>query len=564
MKALLLAPLLLTTPVARAQSGADTLMRAMTDEMKRTVERLDMENLGRPYYVAYTARDVDRTEVEGTFGALKGPSSHKSRRLKIDLRVGTPAFDNTHYVGQRYWMFSPTTESLVTEDDYDALRYDIWSATDKAYKTAQETLSQKKAYKQNKLIREDIPDLSRDPAAASLRPLTTLSLDKALWEDRVRKLSAVFRRYPLIQDSKVSLLWTQQHTAFVDNEGRKVLKNDHDIEVYMEAETQAPDGMRLADRRRIIRQSPQDLPAFEALQAEAEKLAKDLSSLSQAPLWEANYTGPVLLEGQAAGEFFNQLLARNLSFPRSVWVEDEENKENFYSGAFGERFGLRVVSPLLSVSDDPSVNTFDGLPLIGHYEVDDEGIPAQKLTLVEKGILKDVPMSRSPIKARDRSNGHGRGSLEEFATAHIGSLFVNAAKTVPAAQLKSELLKQAKDYGLKYGLIIRRILDEERQEKGEVLAAPVLVYKVNVADGREELLRNAQFTGVTLRSLRDVAMAGSTRQVYNYYQLGPYKDNRGEVQASIVHPSVLISEMELKKSEKKPERPPTLKHPFFN
>lgn len=535
---LLLAPLLLTAPVVRAQSGSDTLLRAMSDEMKRTVERLDMENLGKPYYVGYTARDTDRTEVEGTFGALKEPRSHRSRRLKIDLRVGAPAFDNTHYVGQRYWMFSPTTDSLVTEDDYDALRYDIWSATDRAYKAAQETLSQKKAYKQNKLIREELPDLSRDPAATSVRPLTTIPLDKALWEDRVRKLSAVFKRYPLIQDSKVSLLWTQQHTAFVDNEGRKALKNDHDIEVYMEAETQAPDGMRLADRRRIIRQSPQDLPAFEALQAEAETLAKDLSALAQAPLWEANYTGPVLLEGQAAGEFFSQLLARNLSFPRSVWVEDEENKDGFFSGAFGERLGLRVVSPLLSVSDDPSVKTFDGLPLIGHYEVDDEGIPAQKLDLVEKGILKDVPMSRSPIKARDKSNGHGRGALEEFATAHIGNLFVNASKTSPAAELKRELLRQAKGYGLKYGLIVRRILDEERQGKGEMLAAPVLVYKVDVADGREELVRNAAFTGVTLRALRDIAMAGSARQVYNYYQLGPYKDNRGEVQASIVHPAV--------------------------
>ena len=162
----------------------------------------------------------------------------------------------------------------------------------------------------------------------------------------MRRLSAVFKNYPVIQKSHIGLYWTQQHLYFLDSQGRQTQKNTHDIEVYMEASAQAQDGMKLKDRRRIIRKAPADLPPYEALEAEAVSLAKDLTALAAAPQWDETYTGPVLIEGQAAGEFFDQLLAREVSFPRSLWLEEEERvKEYFHAGAFAGRLGLRVVSP---------------------------------------------------------------------------------------------------------------------------------------------------------------------------------------------------------------------------
>lgn len=563
MRFLLLPALLAASPVLAAPAGSP-LMRALTDEMSRTVKRLEMESLGKPYFVSYTARDTRRLELESSFGALKNPHEYRSRRLKIDLRVGKPAFDNTHYVGKDYWRFSPFTGSLVRGDDYDAIRYGVWSLTDKAYKHALQKLAQKNAYKQNKLIKEEIPDLSKEKVRSSAVLPSDLPFDRALWEKRVRRLSAVFRRYPAVQDSQVNLYWTQVHTTFVDSEGRRIVKTDHDFEILMAAATQAPDGMRLSDVRRVIRQSIKDMPPFSSLETEAVLLAQQLTDLVEAPKWEKTYIGPVLFEGQAAGEFFNQLLARNVSFSREVWVENEHVKKEFHSGSFPSRLGLRVVSPLLSVTDDPTLKTFEGTPLIGHYGVDDEGIPAVKVPLVEKGILKDVLMSRSPVKERKRSNGHGRAAFNEFTTARIGNLVVEAHKTATIAQMRRELRKQARAYGLKYGLVVTRLGEEDDQEGDEKLAAPIVLRKVYVKNGRMELVRNASFTGVTLRALRDVVMASKKRDVYNYYQLGPYTYSRGQVQASIVHPSVLISEMELKKSEKKPDRLPYLKHPSFN
>ncbi|MBI4678181.1 MAG: hypothetical protein HY748_11415 [Elusimicrobia bacterium] len=546
-------------------AGDASVFGPMQDEMRRTVERLDMENLGLPYFVSYTVRDTRRIEVEGSFGALKNSDDSSFRRVGLDLRVGSARFDNTHYVPKDSWHYAPVTDSLVTENDYDALRYDLWSVTDRTYKAAQEALSKKKAYKSSRLIKEEIPDLSADPVVTAIQPLTTPSFDRGSWEDAVKRLSAVFKRYPAIQKSDVGIYWTQQHVYFLDSQGRQTQKNSHDIELHMEASAQAPDGMKLSDRRRIIRQDPAALPAYEALEAQALSLAKDLADLAAAPLWEETYTGPVLLEGQAAGEFFDQTLARNLSAPRSLWLEEEERmKEYFYSGAFSGRLGLRVVAPTLSVYDDPGIEFFEGVPLIGHYKTDDEGIRAQKVELIKDGILKDLLMSRAPTKDRKASNGHGRASSREFVTAHVGSLFIEAHKTAGSAELKAELIKQAKAFGLDYGIVVRRMADESKRGDTETLAAPLLVYKVRVSDGREELVRNAQFMSVTLRALRDITLASSSRRAHNYYQLGPYRFSRGEVQASIIHPDVLVTEMELKKTEEKPEKPPVLGHPFFS
>jgi len=567
MKTTLLLSLLLATapPVsaAPAPAAADTLFRALGDEMDRTVRRLDMENLGKPYFVSYTARDIYRVDIEGSFGALKDPSAYRSRRVKLDLRVGKPGFDNTHFIDRSTWRLSPESRPLPLDDDYDAVRFAVWELTDQAYKASLQTLAKKKAYKESRLIKEELPDLSAEPVQPSVGAPAASDPARAEWETRVRRLSAVFRDFPALQKSEVDFYGTRIHTAFVDSEGRRVLKPDDDYELYMEASTQAGDGMRLSDRRRVIRQSLADMPSLAALEAEARALAADLSALSRAPLFEESYIGPVLIEGQAAGEFFNQLLARNISFSRSSWVEEEEMKDEFFSGSFAGLLGLRVVSPLLSVRDDPSLAAFEGTPLIGSYAVDDEGIPARAVDLIEKGRLRDILMSRSPVKDRASSNGHGRASWGEFPEARVGNLVITAEKTVSPAELKRALLERAKDYGLAYGLIVRRIDEENYREKTDLLAAPVFLYKVYVKDGREELVRNARFSGISLRALRDVVLASDRREVYNYYQLGSCRYNPGQVQASIVHPSVLVAEMELKKSEKKPDRPPLLPHPSF-
>lgn len=558
MKALPLL-LLLLAPASAAETSK-TLLLALTDELARSMSRLRMEGLQTPYFLSYTAEDNERLELEADFGALRHSRRFRVRSAKADLRVGGRDFDNRHYA-PNVWEYRPPVQALPIEDDYDALRFELWALTDRAYKEALERLSQKKAYRKNKMVRESVPDLSEAPVGEAIEPPGEAPFRQAEWERLAREVSDVFRRYPAVQNGTVRVYWTRSARYFVDSEGRRAVRPRHDYEVQLAASGQAADGTPLADRRDYIRQRLEELPGREELLRAARELAEDITALAKAPLVEEAYVGPVLLEGQAAGELFNQLLARNLSFPREVWSAQEPSGEELYSGAFANRLGLRVASPLLSVEDDPALKVFSGVPLIGHYEIDDEGVPARRVLLVENGILKDLLMSRAPTRRRARSNGHGRADLHEFVSGRIGNLIVRPRGALGPRELKEELLRQARDFGLERAVIIRRLRGEENREEGELLSAPVLAYYVDVRDGSERLVRNAKFSGVTLRALRDIVAAGDAMHVHNFYQLGPYKAYRGQVQASIVHPSVLVSEMELKRSDAKPDRPPRLLRP---
>ncbi len=548
---------------ARAEEP-DTLMRAVEDELSRTMTRLRMGELPRPYFTAYTVHDTHRFELVASFGALKDSGGFHQRSAKIDLRVGSRNFDNAHYVGPDHWNYPPESRSLVLDDDYDALRHDLWLLSDGAFKRALERLSQKLAYKQDRMIRDILPDLSEEPAASSRTRASRAPFRRKIWERRLRKLSKIFRDYPLIQNSQVGLYWTDQAVYFADSEGRRVIKPGNDYEIAITAGAQASDGMHLMEHRRFIRQAPDRLPPFALLETEVVKLAKSLTALAEAPKFDEEYIGPILFEDQAAGEFFNQLLARNISYAREVWVQNEGMRKQFPTGALTTRKGLRVLSPFLSVEDDPGLREFEGIPLIGHYTVDDEGIPARRVQLVEKGILRDLPAGRSPTKENPRSNGHGRSAFWEKPQARISNMIVWAEKTETLRAMKKDLLRRAAEFGLDHAYIARRMMTDEVRRADEFLAPPALLYRVDVGTGKETLVRNARFSGVTLRALRDIVAASHRRHVYNYYQLGANPLAQGQTQASIVHPSILVAEIELKRTDAKPVKLPYIKHPHFN
>lgn len=553
---------LLSTKWVAVPVFGDMVFKAVEDELSRTMNRLQMAGLQKSYFAAYTLRQGRTLFLESDFGGIVDRSAAPYRDIKVELRIGDRSFDSSNFVGPDWWAFVPFTERGPFEDDYDALRFSLWSVTDQAYKQALERYSQKKAYKETKVILEQIPDLSEEKPHILLSPVEQVAVDEEAWKGRVRDLSAVFREYPKIQKSDASFFLREQNTYFLNSEGSRFRKPSHIMEVEIEAQTQAKDGMELGDSRSFLASRLEDLPSQESLAQEAHALARDLSALVDASTMSL-YLGPVLFENQAAAEFFNQLLAHNVSYPKSVWVEEERAKRSFESGEFASRFGQRVLSPFLGAEDDPMVSSFQGTPLIGRYEVDDEGVPARKVQVVEKGKLVDILMSRAPVKERRASNGHGRGGFWEFPSGRIGNFFIRSERSVPFPQLKEQLLKLCREVELEHGLIIRRMSTEGKRERDNLLAPPVQVYKVSVRDGSESPVRGLEFTGVSLRALRDVVAASNELYVYNFFKLGPVLRNRGGVKASLIAPSILVQEMELKAIEKKPERLPYLPNPYF-
>jgi predicted Zn-dependent protease len=435
---------------SRTAGPSETLLRAMQDEMDRTLERLRLEGLATPHFVAYTVLETHSLELQGNFGALERPREASMRRIQAEVRVGSREFDDAHFVGGRGQGYRPVTGVLSVEDEYDALRAEIWALTDRAYKAALERLARKTVYRESNNITDVLGDLSEDPAPSSRETAATDPIVRETWERGVRDISAVFRRFPAIQSSSVDLIWRAQHVYFVDSEGRSYVKPGHWFELRLKAAAQADDGMVEADDRQMVWGTLGRVPAADELKAEAERLARDLTALVDAPKIDT-YLGPVLLEGQAAGEFFGQLLASGLANPREVWVEQKWSEKYFKPGALTQRLGLRVISPIFDVVDDPTRTEFRGRPLLGHYKIDEQGIPARRVQLVERGILRDLLMSRSPTEERKRSNGHGRGGFSAPATAAICNLFVSASTTMSLEKVKRGLRDEAKALGHRRG-----------------------------------------------------------------------------------------------------------------
>lgn len=549
----------------------DPLFRAMSDELSRSVKKLRLENLEKPFYIEYAVRDYEWISVDASFGGLLRSDRDRERFLSVDLRVGDYSFDNTNYVGRSLSDLQPEVVNLVTEDNYNALRRQIWLATDNAYKNALEMLARKRAYVKGRTIEERPEDLSRERPFTYEEPRTRLGTEPALWERRIRQISAAFRRYPAIDESEVEFRAVTCNRYFLNSEGFKHRRGEQFFSLELTASTQAKDGMRLSNFATFYSKSLDDFPSAQEIARGVGHLAQSLTELAEAQTMES-YVGPVLFQDQASCEFFNQLLGKNVSNPRSPLFEQERLSTLLEGGKLAGKLNRRVLPRFMNVVDDPTRTTWDGARLIGSYPVDDDGVAAQPVHLVQKGKLVGLLMSRIPTKEISKSNGHGRGTIRSPVLGNPGNLVISSEDELKIEQLKEELLSLCKDMDLEYGILVRRMgsqaFEEEPPGTGffgaprPELTRPILVYKVWVKDGKEELVRGSEFAGATVRAMKDIIATSSDYYVYNLLK----RDRPGDtgIPISLVAPSILVEELELKRTSKELPKPPILPHPYFD
>ncbi|MEW5805917.1 MAG: metallopeptidase TldD-related protein [Acidobacteriota bacterium] len=547
----------------------EALFKAMDDELQRTIRKLKMENLDKPYYVEYAVTEFQNFELDGSFGTITRKIDDRNRYLLVDLRVGDYTFDNTNFIGDWSGILQRAAE-LTIENDYDALRQDIWLASDQAYKAALEKLARKRAYVQTKAITDLPDDLSREEPYTVMESRVDLKIDRAAWEKAVMELSGIFREYPSINDSNVTFKAIAINRYFLNSEGFKNRRGTSVILVGASASTQAADGQNIFNYETFYARDINDLPAREDIAKKIREFARitlDISHVEQL----SDYSGPVLFTGQASGEFFRQLLAANVSSPQTPLLADERYAGMVQKGKLAGKLNLRILPSFIDVIDDPTLRNWNGVPLIGWYGVDDDGVPPQRVSLIESGKLVNLLMSRIPTKKLKQSNGHSRGSLHIPAEGRPANMIITAKEKTSLKDLKAKLLEYCREMGLEYGIVVTKLRDKNsylesdsstdltpEQRKTE-LSFPVEAYKVYVEDGREELIRGAEFEGITVRALKDILEAGDDSFAYNIL-LG----NNPELPASLVTPSVLVEELDLKKSEIKPSKPPILKSPLMN
>ncbi|MGC1935715.1 MAG: metallopeptidase TldD-related protein [Candidatus Acidiferrales bacterium] len=591
---LLLAPLVFALVCARpaaAQNDNDHTLEAMQDEMNRSVSRLQLPGQQKPYYLEYRILDVDIRSISASFGDLISTTHTRSRYMSVGVRVGSYQLDSSNFISQNGFQgFLGSAGQVGIDRDYHSLRQDLWLATDQAYKEALVNLSNKQAFLNSLSRPPEIPDFSKEPPVVDVHPLIKSDWTSRNWENEAREASKVLRNYPDLYGTRVHYYIVYTTYYLLTSEGTK-LRISHGVSgIEASLDTQATDGMPLHNYYSDYAQRAADLPHPKDVGNSLSQVAQQLEALRVAPNVQ-DYEGPVLFDAPAAASVLAQALEPSLSGARpplsSVPQFDQMMAQMGGHSDWGGRLNTRVFPLNVSLTDDPTEPNFEGQPLFGSYDVDDEGVHAQRVGIIEDGILKNLLMSRRPGPDFEQSNGHARSALLSTPAPASSNLILEATGTLSPDDLRKKFIDLCKSNGQQWCIEIKRmdnpaLASQTQQDFSDIISGlaqglssgdrlPLMVYRVYVSDGHEELVRGSHIKGLDLRAFRTIAGIGNDFTVYNFMQnaeagiggtaLATFGSVQGGIPSSIVAPSLLLEDVELGGYHGEPRRLPLLPAP---
>lgn len=535
---------------APGDEKSDVLLSTMQQELQRAQASLGKLDPA-PYYLSYSVYDQNASVAIGIQGSLINFTQTRRRSADVTMRIGSPALDNSHEQNRTSAMSSGT---LALEDDRDAIAHELLRLTYEEYRKASKAYLNVKTGKQVQAEEEDTsPDFSEEkPQSHSDYQDLSPAPDRKALEKMAREYSAYFRKYPYIYSSAVVITAQEMRLRFASSEGRHVVTPGSVIRMAIEAGTLASDGMELMRVETFQAETLNHLPAESEIAARVEKMASDLEALRDAPAAEP-FDGPALLSGRAAAVFFHEVLGHRLEGHRQRGEKEGQT--------FTKKVNQPVLPEFLSVIDDPTQRSLNGMDLGGWYEYDEEGMPATRVEVIKDGILKDFLMSRMPIKNFANSNGHGRAQPGLMPTGRQGNLIVSSSRTIKDSELRQKLIDEVKKQGKPYGLYFEDIQGgftlTQRAAPQAFQVLPVMVWRV-YADGRpDQLVRGVDIVGTPLAALNRILLTGEKIDVFN----GMCGAESGQVPVAAAAPAMLFSDIEVQKRAHALNRPPILPTP---
>jgi predicted Zn-dependent protease len=558
--ALALFLLLIFLSGARSASAQDQLLDLLADELNREMQALKTQETP-PYFISYAVSDVHNTSINASFGTLTRSDASDDRLLSVMVRTGDYGLDNTRQLrGDPFSAFTFRMSGFVRmprEPNPEAIRAALWQETNTEYRNAVERYLKVKANVAVKVAAEDTSaDFSQEPNPAAYYepPVDAKALlgNPAVWENKVKKYSALFLKNKDIYGGQASFSFTVERKNLVTTEGAKLAQNLIYSRLFVTGFIKADDGMELPLYLSYFAFKPSDLPKDEVILADAEGMIKKLATLRHAPVVDP-YTGPAILSGRAAGVFFHEIFGHR--------IEGHRQKSEDEGQTFKKKIAEKILPESFSVVFDPTIKNYANRELVGFYKYDDEGVPARRVSIVENGVFKGFLMSRSPVEGFPNSNGHGRAQAGFRPVARQSNLIVDAQSPVPEAELRRILIEECKKQGKPFGLLFKDIQGgftfTGRTIPNAFNVLPTEVYRI-YTDGRpDELVRGVDLVGTPLVMFSNISQAGDKFDLFN----GVCGAESGGVPVSAVSPALLVTQVEVQKKTKSQERPPLLPRP---
>jgi TldD protein len=540
--ALLAAILLCALPIfARGANSAssDVVLRALREEMERSKAQLKLDNVPAPYYIEYRVNEIDQFEASAVFGALRSQQQDHGRLLRVVVRVGDYKQDSFFGTGEG------SIDLIPSDDDVFAIRHRIWLATDRAYKAATEALSAKQAALRQLKVDEPVDDFAQASPVQAIEPRAQFySTDFTPWLRLLEEASGLYRSDKDLESFESALRFTVENRYFLNSEGTVARSGHTHYVITVAGSTQAPDGMLLKRAHGDQGNDLKELPTRAEFLKTTAQMLETLKLLRDAPVVDEEYRGPVLFSNDAAATVVTELVEPNV-----LGRKPQLGANARTTGKWSSSYKGRVLPDFINVFDDPTISGISGKPLFGSYTLDDEGVKAQRVSLIEKGQLVSYLIGRQPIRDFPVSNGHGRAAAAAAPAPSPGNLVLQSIDPQPDADLKAKLIDLCKKRDLPYGLYVETM--------GPGLD-PRLLYRVWTKDGHEELVRGGVFGDLDVRSLRSDLIAAGT---------APDVDDRSDpVWFSVASPALLFDELQIKRTQvakqKLPEYPaPALGQP---
>jgi len=531
------------------------LLEAMKKEMKRTMDGLAKESTP-PYFLSYAVTETKTIRMNAVFGNVKSTEHTLSRILDIDIRVGNHELDNTHTIRGSRFEFGGGGRGieLPMTNDEQALRSIMWNATDKLYKKAVERYGKVLTNRAVKVKEEDSSaDFSKQQAIESIENDQSFMVDSIQWIQKIKRLSSLFSVDPKIYTGEVFFQADIITKYFVSSDGTIIRQSEPNVRLFASASTKADDGMTLPLFSSYFGFVPENLPSEEKISADIRSMIETLGKLRLAPLAET-FSGPAILSGPASGVFFHEIFGHR--------VEGHRQKDPNSSQTFKSFLNKKILPDFIDVVFDPGLKTMNGQDIVGYYKYDDEGVKAEKVIAVEKGIFKNFLMSRSPIESFPISNGHGRRQPGLRPVARQSNLLVQASQTVSfdslRTLLRNECKQQSKEYGLYFVEISGGFTFTARTIPNAFNVQPLVVYKI-YTDGRpDELVRGVDLIGTPLTTFNNIMAASNDIGIFN----GVCGAESGGVPVSASSPSLFVKTIEVQKKQKSQAKPPLLGSPL--
>jgi TldD protein len=516
---------------AKAAAKGDPVLGALLAELERSRTQLKMDQLQTPYYIEYRVSDLQDFVTEAAFGATREDQKVHVRVLRVVVRLG-------NYKQDSYFAQGVGGNALLPLDnDPIALRHQIWLATDEAYKAAGSALTQKQSIlKQFSADEHPVDDFSKAAPVQLIEPTISLKVDGDEWKKTLESVTALYKQYPDIQSVSASARFTVVNEYLLNTEGTVTRNGKSVYTVQVNAATQAPDGMRLGRTPAWTVAKLSELPTKEKLLQDTRQALDTLQALRKAPIVEEEYRGPVVFSPDAAADVVASLIGNNV-----LGRKPQLGAPNRTTGIFATSFKSRILPSFIDVVDNPTLKEFDGKSLTGSYDVDSEGVKAQQVDLIEKGVLTNYLLGRQPIRDFPESNGHGRAAPASPPAPGLGVLLMKSAEAQSPEALKKRMTDLITEQGKPFAYRVETMAG----------TAPRLLYRVYAKDGHEELVRGAVFSELDVRALRsDLSAVGND----------PLVSNRiGGISSTVIAPSLLFDQLQVKRADlskdKLPEYP---------